>query len=73
LDSHITAYLLEVRYAVTVFDKLLHGARVVLPLNRQEGSSLMRGDVRDRDIVAGALSAFSDGVNVWRNPCPRAR
>jgi nucleoside-diphosphate-sugar epimerase len=55
LGSRVTAHLLESGHSVTVFDKLVYGAEALLPFNRNDRFNLVRGDVRDADVVAGAM------------------
>ena len=63
LGSRVTAYLLQAGYAVTVFDKLIYGAEALLPFQRHECFTLIRGDVRDDKAVAAALAGVDAVVH----------
>ncbi len=56
LGSRVTAHLLRVGHRVTVFDKLVYGAEALLPFYGDGHFKLTRGDVRDVDQVAAALT-----------------
>jgi nucleoside-diphosphate-sugar epimerase len=64
VGSRVTAQLLERGYAVTAFDKLVYGGEALLPFNRRERFTLVKGDVRDRDAIAAALSGIDAVVHL---------
>ena len=55
LGSRVTAHLLEASHSVTVYDKLVYGAEALLPFNRNDRFTLVRGDVRNADAVADSM------------------
>jgi nucleoside-diphosphate-sugar epimerase len=55
LGSRVTAHLLELGHAVTVYDKLVYGAEALLPFNRNDRFRFVRGDVRDAKAIAAAM------------------
>jgi nucleoside-diphosphate-sugar epimerase len=63
LGSRVTAHLLETGNSVAVFDKLVYGAEALLPFNRHDRFKLVRGDVRDADAVASAMTGVDAVVH----------
>jgi len=55
LGSRVSAHLLELGHAVTVYDKLVYGAEALLPFNRNDQFRFVRGDVRDAKAIAAAM------------------
>ncbi len=47
--------LLQAKHEVTVFDNLLFGGDAILPFFRHRGFSFIKGDVRDREVLAKAV------------------
>ena len=63
VGSRVTTHLLQGGHAVTVFDKLVYGGEALLPLHRHKRFTLVRGDVRDREVVAAALAGVDAVVH----------
>ena len=61
IGSTLIPRLLRRGYGVTVLDTLTHGAEPILPLFRDRNFELIRGDVRDYDLVKKAVEG-KDGV-----------
>ena len=61
LGTVLTARLLEAGHDVTVFDSLRHGGAALLPFFERSRFRFVRGDVRDRAAIDGAVR-WADAV-----------